>query len=391
MSETTTSTPAADNVRADLEAAFETAEKSAPTERSERGERAERAERPAPRERAPAPRQAAAEPEPAEPTEQPADQLVPPEGDRPRDQFGRFLSKTQEASAEPAEQVAPASEQTTDQPAPRESEPASPAIAAPTTWSAVAKDQWGQLPRAIQDEVLKRESDVARGFQQRAEQINALEPIAQAVAPYAQKFNLRGVSPAAAVQQLLAVQDLLERNPIEGIAHVARSYGVDLRQFAAAFEQAQQPQDPQVQAVSARVERMEGFLRQQNQAVQQAEFSRISSEVETFRADTAAHPYFDAVRPAMAQLMANNMAMTLQDAYDHACWAIPEVRSRILDDQKRAENTTRAKAERETTERARRAAVSVSSAPTSGRTTRGKEGKSIRDDLEAAFERVAQS
>jgi hypothetical protein len=184
---------------------------------------------------------------------------------------------------------------------------------------------------------------------------------------------------------------MLERDPIEGIAYVARSYGVDLRQFATAFQQAQQPQDPQLQAVSTRIEQMEGFLRQQTQAAQQAEMSRINSEIETFRADTAAHPYFDAVRPAMAQLMANNMAMTLQDAYDHACWAIPEVRSRILDDQKRTEQTGRAKVEREAAERARRAAVSVSSAPSSGRAVRGREGKSIRDDLEAAFERVAQS
>jgi hypothetical protein len=387
MSETT-ATPAPENVRADLEAAFEQAEQR--PEPRERAPRVEREERPrVSRETAAAEPKAApiaAEAEDADP-----DRLAPPEGDKPRDQFGRFLSKTPEASAEPAKQATPAEDDIPDQPAPKGEEPETPAIAPPTTWSAAAKDQWTKLPPAIQQEVAKRESDVVRGFQQRAEQINALEPIAQAIAPYAQKHALRGVSTAAAVQQLLAVQDLLERDPIEGIAYVARSYGVDLRQFATAFETAKQPQDPQLQAVSTRIEQMEGFLRHQTEAAQQAEMSRINSEIETFRADTAAHPYFDAVRPAMAQLMGNNMAMTLQDAYDHACWAIPEVRSRILDDRKRTEQVGRAKVEREAAERARRAAVSVSSAPSSGRAVRGKEGKSIRDDLEAAFERVAQS
>ena len=391
MSETTTSTPAPEgsapreNVRADLEAAFDAAEKAAPAprERAETPRREQIARREAP---------PPAEPKASDETEEAAP-LVPPEGDRPRDQFGRFLSKSPEASAEPPkDEATPATDEIPDQPAPKEEEPASSsAIAPPQAWSAAARDQWSQLPRAIQNEVAKRESDVARGFQQRAEQINSLEPIAKAIEPYAQKHALRGVSTAAAVQQLLAVQDMLERDPIEGVAYVARSYGVDLRQFAAAFQQAQQPQDPAVQAANARLDRMEGFLRQQTEAAQQSELSRISQEIEVFRADASAHPYFDAVRPAMATLMANNIAMTLQDAYDHACWALPDVRGRLLSDQKRAETSQRAKADKEAAEKARRAAVSVSSAPSAGGGGKGKEGKSIRSDLEAAFDAVARS
>jgi hypothetical protein len=386
-----------EDVRADLEAAFDQAEKPAARERAERAapERAARERNGVSHETREKPaleRENSAETvESAESQEK----LAPPEGDRPRDQFGRFLSSTPPARAaapEEPDETPGETDDTTDQPAPKEDEPDHrPAIAPPQSWSAAAKDTWGQLPRTVQDEVLRRESDVARGFQQRAEQINHLEPIAQAVAPYAQKFALRGASPAAAVQQLLAVQDLLERDPIEGVAHVARSYGVDLRQFAAAVAQAQQPQDPQVQAVASRLERMESLVRQQSQAAEQAEMTRIGSEIEAFRADAAAHPYFEAVRPAMAQLMANNIALTLQDAYDHACWAIPQVRSRILDDQKRAEQVQRGKVDREAAERARRAAVSVSSAPSSGRGgNKTAIGKSIRDDLEAAFDRVTR-
>jgi hypothetical protein len=190
----------------------------------------------------------------------------------------------------------------------------------------------------------------------------------------------------------------LERDPIEGVAYVARSYGVDLRQFAAALAQAQQSQNPEVQAVNARLERMEAEIRQRQHAERAAEGARIAadearitSEIEAFRADTTAHPYFDAVHQEMVRLFKGGIVDSLQDAYDRACWSIPDIRARILTDQKRAEQTQRSKAERDASERARRAAVSVNSAPVSGRGAPKGPGKSIREDLEAAFERVASS
>lgn len=372
MSETVA--PTADDVRADLEAALAASEKAEPpVEREAKAPPSPKAEKPPP-------------PEPDEPEEK----LVPPEGDRPRDQFGRFTKTLTEPEEAPSEKDAePAEEPASDQPATKAAEPATqPAIAPPQSWSAAAKDEWVKLPRAVQDEVLKRESDVARGFQQRAEQINSLEPIAQVVAPHAQKFALRGVHPAQVVQQLLAVQDLLERDPLEGVAYVARSYGVDLRQFAAALQQSAQPQNPEVQAANSRIDRMEQFLQQTQAAAQQAEMARITSEIEAFKSD-GNHPYFDAVRPAMAQLMQSNIAMTLQDAYDHATWALPEVRARLLEDQRRAEQSQRAAAEKQAAERARRAAVSVSSAPTSGKGGPPTKERSVREELEAQLERAA--
>jgi hypothetical protein len=241
----------------------------------------------------------------------------------------------------------------------------------------------------VQEEIRRRENDVANGFRQRAEQVNALEPIAQAIAPYQQKLALRGVHPASAVKQLLAVQDLLDHDPIAGIAHVARSYGVDLRQFSAALEQSQQPRNPEIEAVRNEVAQVTQFLQQHAQAAQQQEFGRINSEVEAFRAD-AAHPYFEHVRPAMAQLMQNGLAATLQEAYDHCCWTNPEIRNRILEEQKRVEQSARQRTEREAVDRARRASVSVNGArPRGNGAMPGSTGKSIRAILEGAFSDAA--
>ena len=289
-------------------------------------------------------------------------------GDRPRDQFGRFLAKTRNVleprgSDEPiADQAQPVETEPAEE-IPPEGDSEGEAILPPPAWSAASKAEFAKLPRAIQTEIARRENDVTTAFTQRAEQFNAVQPLVQAVAPYADKFALRGQHPAVAVQQLLAVQELLERDPMQGVAHVARAYGVDLRNFAAAFSQVQKPVAPEVQAVTNEVAQIKNLLAQQQRSVEQQEMSRITGEVQAFSADRGTHPYFDIVRPAMAQLMAQGICDNLQAAYEHACWAIPEVRDRILNDQKRAEMTARQKAERDAAERARRAGVSVRSAP----------------------------
>jgi len=317
-------------------------------------------------------------------------------GDRPRDQFGRFLAKTRnvlepKGSDEPIADQAPPTETEPAEETPPEGDSEGEAILPPPAWSAASKAEFAKLPRPIQNEIVRRENDVNTAFTQRAQQFNAVQPLVQAVAPYADKFALRGQHPAVAVQQLLAVQDLLERDPMQGVAHVARAYNVDLRNFAAAYSQVQKPQDPQVQALANEVAQMKNERAQQQRYVEQQEMSRITGEVEAFSADKGTHPYFDAVRPAMAQLMAQGICNDLQAAYDHACWAIPEVRERILNDQKRAEATARQKAERDAAERARRAGVSVRSTPGAivNGSQRGPDPSKLRELIEWNWDRAA--
>lgn len=313
--------------------------------------------------------------------------------DRPRDQFGRFARSTPEAPKPvPGQQPAGAPDATgaeleiPDQPEPGAAEPARPAILPPQAWSAAARDSWAKLPRAIQEEVDRRERDVQRAFQQRAEQANVLEPLAQAISPYANKLALKGVNPAAAVQQLLAYQDLLESDPIAGIAHVARVYGVDLRQFATAFTQAQQPQDPAVRELAERVARQDQLLRQWQQGAEAQEQSRINDEVQSFAADTTRYPYFEHVRPRMAELMATGAAGTLAQAYRLACADDERISAAIRQNEAAAERAARSSQEREAAARARRAAVSVTGVP-GGPAPEGRgSNATVRDAVRAALE-----
>jgi len=221
-----------------------------------------------------------------EPDSAPVESTPSPESperrvDLPRDQFGRFTAASQEGPVERQEPAPePATPVSSDQPEQQAAEPAQgPALLPPNAWSAAAKEEWHRLPHDIQLEVDKRERDFHRNFQQRAEQVQTLEPLAQALAPYSQKFALRGIHPAQALHQLLAVQDLLERDPIEGIAYVARTYGVDLRTYATAFNQSQQPQDPALRELQERLGRHEHAMDQWKKSAEQQELARIQTEV----------------------------------------------------------------------------------------------------------------
>lgn len=386
MSETT------ESVRDSLNAAFDASERAAPPEpRPLRSETRERSNNSPSRE----PDDTSGQDLSPESTD-----LSPDEGgeresgvDRPRDQFGRFARSTPEAPKPPPGQPqAPAEDgagenNLPDQPEAADgAEPARPAILPPQSWSAAARDNWTKLPRAIQEEVDRREREVQRAFQQRAEQANVLEPLAQAISPYSNKLALKGVNPAAAVQQLLAVQDLLDSDPIAGVAHVARVYGVDLRQFATAFTQAQQPQDPLVRELTERVTRQEQMIRQWQQGAEAQEQSRINDEVQRFAADTSSYPYFEHVRPRMADFMATGAASSLAEAYRMACAVDDRVSAAIRQNELASERAARSTQEREAAARARRAGVSVTGVPGGmGSEPRGK-ADTVRDAVRTAME-----
>lgn len=336
------------------------------------------------------------EPETEPDTPEEASEAPERAGDRPRDQFGRFLSSTPPAPQQRQETREESEEPESDLPDQpetegQEPEQHAPAILAPQSWSAAAKQNWGRLPRAIQEEVDRRERDFQRHFQQRAEQVNVLEPIAQAIQPYAQKLAMKGVNPANAVQQLLAVQDLLDRDPIGGVAEVARMYRVDLRTYSAAHQQAQQPQDPRLTELAQRIAQQEQTIQSWQRAAEAQQQQAITDEVQRFAADTANYPYFEHVRPRMAELMGTGGASTLAQAYRMACADNDQITEAMAQAARAADRGPRLEREKQAADRARRAAVSVSGAPYGGNGAGGSASKprSLGEELRANYDELA--
>ena len=302
--------------------------------------------------------------------ETPQDDSEKPTDGRERGPDGKFVAKAPETV-----------QNTIDQPSEAVADPAAKlAIRAPASWSPAAKATFDKLPPEVQQAVAKREQEIDHGLRRKSEEVKRYEPLEQLIAPRRALWAAQGMDEASAIRTLLAAQDLLEKDAVQGIQFLAKSYQIDLSRLA-------QPQGQPYQAQPARDSHPEiAALKQQLQVlqsqVQTAQTAPIVSQIDAFQNDPA-NLYFENVRDDMAVLLHNGKASDLKEAYEMACWMRPDIRPFL--------QTTQAPATpvQDKAAQARRAAVSVTGSP--GQTRVPKSNGSIEDDIRAAFEEVAGS
>ena len=301
-----------------------------------------------------------------------------------RDASGRF------ARADNPSPTEPETPRAANEPAAAE---AARTIAPPPSWSAAAKADFDKLPDHIRKEVLKREADIERGkaqWQSGAERLNRLDAI---LGPRTDQIRMRGLDETQAIQALFAAQDLLDRDPIDGLRRLARTYGIDLRALAMAGAP-QQPggaMPPQAQppahltALARDVETLKGALAQQRQRSEAAQKAGALDHVAAFAADPA-NLYFENVRDRMSALLRAGAAKDIADAYQQATWADPDVRSALLRQAETSRQATASDAARAKAAQARHASGSVIGSPSPGSSPgRGGPAPTLRDELMSAW------
>ena len=304
----------------------------------------------------------------------------------PRGEAGRFAKR--EAGADDA--AAPdGTEETTDQPEGKATEPAKPAIGAPHSWSADMKAKWNGLPPEVQSYVAQRESDVHKAITRAGEHIKAYEQLDQVIQHHQQTFSKRGVAPAQGIAMLLDAQARLDNNVWDGLVQISASYGIDLRpalQILAQMQNGQQPvqpqrgPDPYVADLIHKVQQMQGQMDSERQAVAQAQETELQKAIDDFAKDK---PYFEDAREIMIPLLASEKAGNLEEAYDMAVNAHKELRLRIQEDQRKDEAKKAEAAAKAKADAARKSAgVNVRS----GSATQSP--KSIDDTLNAAWDKI---
>ncbi len=280
--------------------------------------------------------------------------------ERARDEQGRFAAKQEEVVVTPpATEVVPELRK------------------APQSWKEEYKAQFNALPDAIQEEILRRETDYSKGIQRYAETAKygeTLKPVVDNWQPY---LNELGVRPEQAFDALLnAEKRLRTSSPAEKLQtfhKLAQDYGIDLGQAPE-----QQQLDPNVQHALSRVQQLEEHIRQQQYAQQQSQQSELQKTIEGFASDPK-HPHFESVRDDMSKLLQAGYAESMDEAYEKAIWARPDIRSTLLAD----EATKRIKDEAEKAKQAKQRASSIKGSP-SGVEVRAA-GATIRSDVEDAW------
>ena len=338
------------------------------------------------------------------------EEIVIDEHGRARRKDGKFAKTKAEKEAE--EQLADSQEQTaTDQ-----------TIEAPAHWPAQARKMFDGVKdptarKMIVDVYGKSEQVVAEQQREIQRLESTISPLEQVLQPHMERIQLSGQSPVQAISSLLAAQAYLDKNPIEGIAWLAKSYGVDLGQL-----NGQQQYDPlqdeanlspaeimmkrkmealeqQNQQLAQNLNQATGQLNQFGQHLQSKEHmaaqyqeQQLVDQIRAFEAQTdeagnPAYPHFNNVRREMIALLEGGQAEDLKTAYDMAVWAAPQTRNALLSQQLQAEEQKRAKAARERAQKAKAAGSSISgdSSPGAVIPTNTTPSGSIEEQLRANF------
>jgi hypothetical protein len=178
-----------------------------------------------------------------------------------------------------------------------------------------------------------------------------------------------------------------------------RGYGVDIAALDGELAgDAPAPEHAQQSAVQALLKKelapLHALLAHQQQQEQfraQQESAQIDQTIEEFAVDPK-NTHFDAVADTMADLLEvaerRGGKMTLQQAYDSACWQTPEIRSILI----RESQAQAAGAGTQAAQRAKAAAVSVRSGPRATlQTEAGSANRSRMDDIAEAFDKVSNA
>ena len=258
-------------------------------------------------------------------------------------------------------------------------------VTRPSTWKKEYVQIWDKMEAGEQiskedftkfaEYANQRESEYKKGVSTYKAEADRAKSYEEAIAPYAQELQKRGIKPDQYISNLARADQILTHAPMEQKVQIfqrlAQEYGVQLNGSGQMqqFDPYTQQLMNQLNQVNQEVSSIKGrFAEEENQ--------RLMNEIEKYRSDAEKYPHFDVVREEMAQLLELGKAQDLETAYKKAVrmnddvWALEQ--DRLLKDAKqtaiKAQQVAKAKA----------AAVSPKSVTPSGRVTEPGDKKDRR-------------
>lgn len=318
--------------------------------------------------------------------EAPATETAAEAAARARDEKGRFAKAEQAKAEQAAKIIAPdATVETTPV------EPPKPSRKYPSSWKKDYEPVYQELAanekfKGILDEVERRESDFHSGIKRYDEDAKFAQTIRKSIAPFEATIRSLNIPAEQAIAGLLASDHALRYGSPAQKADAARklfqAYGLDQSMLG----EQQQAVDPNVQYLQQQLAETRSQLQQIQQNFQQQTSAQVEAELESFKKDK---PYFDEVRTKMGQLYQAGVVSSLQEAYEHAIYANPAIREKLLAEQQaKAEAERKAKAQQAVTQ-AKSAAVQVKGAPPGASQGKQSKPKDRREALREAMNAVS--
>jgi hypothetical protein len=207
----------------------------------------------------------------------------------------------------------------------------------------IADKYWDKLDPEFQDELLRREESVEKGFEGYKNHAELGRTVETTLSPYMATINKFGVTPDVAIKELFNSDHILrygsEQEKVGMMQRIFKDYGINPESVFNSLQQGQQQIDPKLQPVYQELnslkQQQQNWLREQ----QERENSSLTSEINRLK---EGKEHFELVRNDMAGLLNEGMAKDFNEAYDMAIWARPDLRATLLQqERKTAEDTAR--------------------------------------------------
>lgn len=274
--------------------------------------------------------------------------------------------------------------------------PDAPLVKAPAGWTPEAKVAWESLPDIAKKQIIQREKDFTTGIQRNNDSARYGQTIKQVLAPFQAVMQMEGADDVTAIHSLASTAAQLRmgtpREKAGIVAELIKAYGVSVQELDDVLSgetTGVSPEDQRLQQMldsrlAPITQALSGFEAARNQSAQST-MGRVDAEIAEFEAKAE---FLDDVREEMADFLEMSAKrgrdMTMQQAYDLAVSARPDLakitaergRVAVL---KQGQNRVAAK----------RAAASSVAGSATGTQGAAKKTHSMREDLEAAFEAVA--
>lgn len=304
---------------------------------------------------------------------------------RERGPDGKYLAKPVE-NAEPDSTPAVVAEEATE--ANQVSAPVVPPELQRLGLRKEEAEAFAKADQVVRDAFMRRSEEMHKGLEGFRQKAQFGDQMAQAIAPFSQTIQQMGIHPAMAVNKLLKADHVLRNSSYEAkvqhLAKLASDYGIDFGHVQQ-FGEANPAYQSTLTDLQSRLQQMQSWIEQQNQAKEWNERQTLNSDIAKFASDPA-NEHFEVVRNDMAGLLQAGLASTLQEAYEKAIYANPSVRALVLAKQQAAAEEARKAAANQKAQAARESSrVNV---PRHGRLPAAKPVGTMDDTIRAEAERL---
>jgi hypothetical protein len=269
---------------------------------------------------------------------------------------------------------------------------------APAGWKPSEREQWSKIPRPLQERITAREkemADVMANTKQARSVNDYVSKMGETYGNLAKEagFNHPLEAATAALGTMRTLSGGSTREKAQEVASLINQYGIDIETLDDALvnmpsPKGQQQRDPQ----SARLEQMmeerlrpfQEMMTNQQRQQQQAEQQRGQQATQAVQEFSQNAEFLNDVREDMADIIElaakRGVDLTLQQAYDRACNAHPEIANVIM--QRREQDQI--KGNQSSLQSKRSAASSISGRKSGSGGSSG--GSSLRDTLAQAYD-----